>query len=81
MNRPDTGGHTMTYSEILRVIGRYMDRHNLGEVRLIETDDGIILQGVVQIGERAGERETYQLTADDILDLHSNATAQRGKLM
>ena len=81
MNRPDSNGRQMTYSEVLRVIGRYMDRHNLGEVRLLESDEGIILQGVVQIGERAGERETYQLTAEDILDLHTNATAQRGKLM
>ena len=59
----------MSYSEILRVIGRYMDRHNLGEARVIETNDGFILQGVIQMGERAGERETYQLTADDIVDL------------
>lgn len=71
----------MSYSEILRVIGRYMDTHNLGEGRIIETSDGIILQGVIQLGPRAGERETYQLTAEDILDLHSDATAQRGKLM
>lgn len=81
MNRPTSNGRQMTYSEVLRVIGRYMDRHNLGEVRLLESDEGMILQGVVQIGERAGERETYQLTTEDILDLHTNATAQRGKLM
>jgi hypothetical protein len=81
MNRPIVKGRPMSYSEILRVIGRYMDTHNLGEGRIIETNEGIILQGVIQIGTRAGERETYQLTADDILDLHSDATAQRGKLM
>lgn len=81
MNRPTINSRPMSYSEILRVIGRYMDTHNLGEGRIIETSDGIILQGVVQIGPRAGERETYQLTADDILDLLTNATAQRGKLM
>lgn len=81
MNRPTLNSRSMSYSEILRVIGRYMDTHNLGEGRIIETSDGIILQGVIQLGPRAGERETYQLTAEDILDLHSDATAQRGKLM
>lgn len=74
-------GVLLSYSELLRVIGRYMDRHHLGEARVIETNDGVILQGVVQAGARMGERETYQLTADDIVDLHMNATAQRGKLM
>jgi hypothetical protein len=81
MNRPIINGVVMSYSELLRVIGRYMDRHKLGEARVIETNDGVILQGVVQMGARMGERETYQLTADDIVDLHANATAQRGKLM
>jgi len=38
-------------------------------------------QGVIQTGVRTGERETYQLTEADILDLYQNATAQRGKLM
>lgn len=81
MNRPTIDGHELSYSEILRVIGRYMDRHNLGEARIIETSDGFVLQGVIQTGGRAGERETYQLTGDDIVDLRNDATAQRGKLM
>lgn len=81
MNRPQINGKVMAYSEALRVIGRYLDRHNLGEARLIETADGFILQGVIQIGERAGERETYQLSVEDILDLRTHATAQRGTLL
>jgi hypothetical protein len=81
MNRPTIDGREMSYSEILRVIGRYMDRHHLAEGRVIETADGFILQGVIQMGERTGERETYQLTAEDIIDLRNDATAQRGKLM
>ncbi len=81
MDRPEINGRLMSYSEILRVIGRYMDRHNLGEARVMETNAGFILQGVIQLGERAGERETYQLTSEDIVDLQLDATAQRGKLM
>ena len=81
MNRPMINGRLLTYSQILRVIGRYMDLHNLAEARVIETGDGFILQGVVQMGERTGERETYQLSADDIVDLSMDAAARRGTLM
>lgn len=81
MLRPQINGRAMSYSEILRVIGRYMDRHHLGEGRILETQEGFILQGVIQMGERTGERETYQLTAEDIVDLRNDATAERGKLM
>jgi hypothetical protein len=79
MNRPQINGRPLSYSEILRVIGRYMDTHNLGEGRIIETGDSIILQGIVVSGDKTGERETYQLSAEDIADLRLDATAQRGK--
>lgn len=81
MIRPLIHGRPMSYSEILRVIGRYMDRHHLGEGRVLETKDSFILQGVIQMGERTGERETYQLTGEDIIDLRNDATAERGKLI
>lgn len=79
MERPIVGERVLSYSEILRVIGRYLDSHAIGEVRVIETADGFIVQGVIQSGMRTGERETYQLSAEDIIDLHHDATAQRGK--
>jgi hypothetical protein len=81
MKRPVYQGREMSYSEILRVIGHYMDRHNLAEARVVETADSFILQGVIQLGDRTGERETYQLTSDDIVDLRIDATAERGKLV
>lgn len=68
-----------TYSEILRVIGAYVDQADLSEVRILETDDGMILQGLVMNGARAGERDTYQLAADDIGALMQDARAKRGK--
>ncbi len=81
MTLPQVNGKPLGYSQILRVIGYYMDRHHLGEVRIVETANGLILQGVLQLGERFGERETYQLTVDDIVDLNNDATAERGKLL
>jgi len=79
MERPKIGGQVLSYSEILRVIGRYLDRHGMGEARVIETGDSFIVQGVIQTGSRAGERDTYQLTPEDLVDLRDDATAQRGK--
>jgi hypothetical protein len=80
--RPPLAGTTpMSYSEILRVIGRYADRSQLVEVRILETDEGMILQGVVRFGERTGQLDTYQLSVEDIEDLRRDAHAQRGKLI
>ncbi|MCG3141172.1 MAG: hypothetical protein HDKAJFGB_02387 [Anaerolineae bacterium] len=78
MVRPQINNQPLSYSEILRVIGRYLDTHNIIEPRIIETDDGLIVQGIIGSGARFGERETYQLTAEDIVDLRKDATAQRG---
>lgn len=79
MERPQFNNRPLSYSEILRVIGRYLDSHSIIEPRIIETDDSFIVQGVIESGPRTGERETYQLTAEDIVDLRNDATAQRGK--
>ena len=71
----------LRYSEILRVIGTYADQTNLTELRVLETADGVILQGLVTKGDNAGERATYQLTREDLEDLLFDAFAQRGKKM
>lgn len=79
MRRPKIGNVVLPYSEILRVIGQYIDRANFTEVRIVETDEGLILQGLVTRGDREGERETYQLSPDDIVALFEDAQAMRGK--
>jgi hypothetical protein len=79
MRRPKRGEATLRYSEILRLVGQYVERANLSEIRILETDEGIILQGVITRGERAGELDTYQLTPEDISALLEDAYAMRGK--
>jgi hypothetical protein len=69
----------LSYSEILRVIGAYIDHEHLTNVRVLETDDGMILQGRQTVGEGAGQPATYQLTKDDIQILLADARAQRGR--
>lgn len=81
MRRPKRGEATLRYSEILRLVGQYVERANLSEIRILETDEGIILQGVITRGEREGELDTYQLTPEDISALLEDAYAMRGKKM
>ena len=69
----------MPYSEVLRVIGQYIDHNYLSEVRVIETDEGVILQGLVMKGEKIGQRATFEVTTEDIEDLFQDSYAQRGK--
>ncbi len=72
-------GACVTYSEVLRVIGAYVDWNALSEARVLETQEGFILQGRLTQGERAGQVETYQLTSDDVLGLLEEAYARRGR--
>ncbi len=44
MRRPKRGEATLRYSEILRLVGQYIERTNLSEIRILETDEGMILQ-------------------------------------
>jgi hypothetical protein len=73
--------YTVPYSELLRAIGTYLDQSKLSEIRLLETDTGLILQGRVLEGPAAGERETYELTLEDLKALIEDARAKRGKKM
>lgn len=79
MRKPKHGSTFLRYSEILRVIGQYIERANLSEIRILETDEGLVLQGVVMQGEHAGERDTYQLTPEDIAALFEDGQAMRGR--
>lgn len=72
-------GAPVPYSEIFRLVGAYVDRAHLTEVRVLETEEGIILQGLLSTGEHIGERATYQLTSEDIEELLDEALGKRGK--
>lgn len=69
------------YQDVLRTIGHYIDRHQFTGIRLIETEDGIILQGKVSKGGIRGAKstETYLLNSRDLQDLMREAYGRRGK--
>ena len=79
MRRPKRGEAMLRYSEVLRLVGQYIERANLSEIRIVETDEGLILQGIVARGAREGESDTYQLSPEDISALLEDAYAMRGK--
>jgi hypothetical protein len=68
------------YQDVLRTIGHYIDEHGFTDIRLIETEDGLILQGKLSTGEVRGEKktETYLLTVQDVRELMREAYTRRG---
>jgi len=68
------------YQDVLRTIGHYADQHGFTGIRLMETEDGLILQGKVGTGAARGEKrtETYLLTVQDVRDLMREAYTRRG---
>jgi len=70
------------YQDLLRTIGHYVDQSGFTNIRLIETEEGIIIQGRVSATEEIrGEKktETYLFTVEDIQDLMRDARGRRGK--
>ncbi len=79
MQKITRNGRTMGYSEILRTVGQYLDRSKLLEVRILEVDNGLIVQGRISEGARRGEIDTYELSPEDILGLIEDARSQRAE--
>lgn len=70
------------YQDVLRAIGHYIDQQQFSNIRLLETEEGIILQGTAMARERGGgelKAETYLLTSEDLESLLREAYARRGK--
>lgn len=59
------------YQELLRAVGRLLDNQGFRHFRLIESDDGLVLQ--VMSGNRRFEFETYLLTREDVAALITDA--------
>ena len=65
------------YQDVLRAVGRLMDAEGFRNFRLVEQEDGLILQ--VSRSSGAGrDFETYLLTAEDIEALLRDAYNLRG---
>jgi hypothetical protein len=71
------------YQDVLRAVGRFVDAHQYIGIRIIETEDGLILQG--RPAPHSGKAkpgpqiETYLITDADLQSLLREAYAQRGR--
>jgi hypothetical protein len=71
------------YQDILRALGRFIDRNQYIGIRIIETEDGLIFQGRPSPSsgkvKPGAQIETYLITDADLQQLLHEAYAQRGQ--
>ena len=67
------------YEDVLRVIGRMLDDRGYSNFRLVEHEDGIIVQVMPLVdGQHAPTYETFLVTDEDLTALLHEAYRQRG---
>ena len=69
------------YQDVLRALGTFIDDHGYSDVRIIETDDGVVLQGRVAERRELGESsyDTFLITDEDIKVMVRDAFLRRGQ--
>lgn len=69
------------YQDVLRALGSFIDEHGYTDVRIIETDDGLVIQGRVVDRREIGESsyDTYLITDEDIKVMVRDAFQRRGQ--
>lgn len=74
MNRSD-------YQDVMRALGYFIDDHGYCDVRIIETNDGVVLQGRVADRREIGESsyDTFLITDEDIKVMVRDAFRRRGQ--
>lgn len=65
------------YQDVLRALGFYFDERGLRNVRIIEVDDGLLVQGVQGEAGSAVRVETQLIRDDDLRDLLREAYKRR----
>lgn len=69
------------YQDVLRALGNFIDDHGYTDVRIVETEDGLVLQGRVTDRRELGESsyDTYLITDEDIKEMVRDAFERRGQ--
>lgn len=71
------------YQDVLRALGRFIDMNNYIDIRIVETEEGLIFQG--RTSPRSGkvhtgpQFDTFLITDEDLRQLLREAYDQRGK--
>jgi hypothetical protein len=69
------------YQDVLRALGSFIDDHGYSDIRIVETEDGLVIQGRVTDRREIGESsyDTYLITDDDIKVMVRDAFRRRGQ--
>jgi hypothetical protein len=69
------------YQDVLRALGAFIDEHGYTDIRIIETEDGMVLQGRIDERRRIDESsfDTYLITEDDIKTMVRDGFMRRGQ--
>lgn len=69
------------YQDVMRALGHFIDDHGYCDVRIIETEDGVVLQGRIADRRGIGESgyDTYLITDEDIKVMVRDAFRRRGR--
>jgi hypothetical protein len=69
------------YQDVLRALGYFIDDHGYTDVRIVETDDGVVLQGRVAERHEIGESsfDTFLITDEDVKVMVRDAFLRRGQ--
>lgn len=69
------------YQDVLRALGHFIDEHGFTDVRIVETEDGLVLQGRVAERHEIGvsSYDTYLITDEDIKVMVRDSFLRRGQ--
>ncbi|HEU5102384.1 MAG TPA: hypothetical protein VFU22_25350 [Roseiflexaceae bacterium] len=69
------------YQDVLRALGYFIDDHGYTDVRIVETEDGVVLQGRVAERHAIGESsyDTFLITDEDVKVMVRDAFLRRGQ--
>jgi hypothetical protein len=69
------------YQDVMRALGHFIDDHGYSDIRIIEIEDGLVLQGRVPDRREIGEAsyDTFLITDDDLKVMVRDAFRRRGQ--
>lgn len=68
------------YQDVLRALGHFIDERGYSDVRIIEIEDGVVVQGRMIDRQQIGEAsyDTFLITDDDIKVMVRDSFHRRG---
>jgi hypothetical protein len=66
-----TGMSRSDYQDVLRALGYFIDEHGYVDVRIVESENGVVFQGRSPDRKGTGERpfDTFLITDDEIREM------------